>query len=108
MLRNEPVPADVAARFGIDPNDPEAFRDAPRRAAPRLLEEIAWAHEQLDEWLRQRSDADLNGAYASRDGATEATLRWILWHLVEDAARCRGEVAYAARLLAARGAYQAS
>lgn len=108
VLRGEPLPDELASRFGIDPADPEALRDAPRRAAPRLLEEIAWAHEQLDEWLRQRSDADLNRAYASRDGAHEATLRWVLCHLVEDAARCRGEVVYASRLLAARGAYQAS
>ena len=108
VLRSEPMPAELAARFGVDPADPQALRDAPRRAGPRLLEEIAWAHEQLDEWLRERSDADLNRAYALGDGARDATLRWVLWHLVEDAARCRGEVAYASRLLAARGAHQAS
>jgi pimeloyl-ACP methyl ester carboxylesterase len=107
VLRGEPLPDDLAARFGVDPSDPEALRDAPRRAATRLVEDVASAHEQLADWLKQRTDADLNGAYTLPDGRV-GTLRWILWRLVEDAARCRGEMSYAARLLAARGAGQAS
>jgi pimeloyl-ACP methyl ester carboxylesterase/uncharacterized damage-inducible protein DinB len=100
VLRGEPVPAELAARFCFDPDDDHAPLRAPRKSAARLVAEVEWAHEQLAEWLRGRTDADLNRAHTPRRGGTAMTLRWILWHLVEDTLHHRGQIAYIRRLVA--------
>jgi uncharacterized damage-inducible protein DinB len=71
----------------------------PLRTADRLINEVQWIQDQLAEWLRDLTDADLNRTFSHRDGKQSATLRWILWYLVSEAVQSRGQVAYVKRLL---------
>ena len=102
VLLGEVVPPDLCSRYHLDPTDPNASLTAPRKSAGRLIAEVELSHARLLEWLRPRTDADLNRTFTSRDGAMTATLRWVLWHLAEDALHHRGQIAYIRRLLAER------
>lgn len=102
VFQGEAMPEELAARYCLDLDDEAAPLDAPRKSAGRLIAEMEWAHDQLAEWLRQRTDPDLNRTYAPRRGGAAMTLRWVLWHLVEDTLHHRGQVAYIRRLLVER------
>lgn len=107
VLRGEPVPADVAARVGLDAADPDRLIEAPRRSAGRLLGEVEWAHELLAEWLKRCSDADLNRTYTPRDGSSQVTLRWALWRLLDETIELKGRVVVTRAFLGERAVYQA-
>jgi len=102
VLLREPVPIEECTQFHFDPEDLEAPLRAPAKSADRLLADVAWAHDRLTEWLATRKDADLNRSFVHRKGHVSATLRWILWRLIEDAVHHRGQVATIKRLLADR------
>jgi len=97
VLAGEIVPDDVQARFGF--GTPEL---APRKSPSRLIAEVAWAHGQLEAWLRQCTDADLNRGFARPDSTEAATLRRILSDLIEESAALRGQIELLARMLAKR------
>jgi pimeloyl-ACP methyl ester carboxylesterase/uncharacterized damage-inducible protein DinB len=102
MFLGERVPPDLCSRYHLDLENPDAPLTAPRKSAGRLIAEIELSHARLLEWLRPRTDADLNRTFTSRDGTLTATLRWVLWHLAEDALHHRGQISYIRRLLAER------
>jgi pimeloyl-ACP methyl ester carboxylesterase/uncharacterized damage-inducible protein DinB len=99
MLLNEPVPRSVSTRLHFDAENLDTLQAVPLRTADRLINEVQWIQDQLAEWLRDLTDADLNRTFSHRDGKQSATLRWILWYLVSEAVQSRGQVAYVKRLL---------
>lgn len=87
VLMGSSVPDDIQIRFGFGTPDL-----APRKSPARLIAEIAWAHGQLEAWLRQCTDADLNRGFARPDSTEASTLRRLLSQLVEETAAIRGKV----------------
>jgi pimeloyl-ACP methyl ester carboxylesterase len=94
VLRAEPVPGDVAARY--------APEQGTRRIAGRVLLDVGAALDRLAEWLAVRTDADLNRTYATERGA--ATLRAVLWEAVEATLLDCGRIAAMREALDARSA----
>lgn len=104
MLLGERMPRDVAARLHVDPDNPNAPLTAPRQSAGQLLAEVERVHEQIARWLEGRGDEQLDRTFTHSEKGSVATLRWILWHLLEDALHHRGQIAYIRRLLSDRRA----
>jgi pimeloyl-ACP methyl ester carboxylesterase len=98
MLVGEPVPEDVFARFHLGVDGAPRPYSAPRKSAERILREVATADELLQAWLGNASDASLNKVFRHRGTGRSLTLRRILWHLVEDALQCRGQIELLCRL----------
>lgn len=93
-LAGTDVPDEIQSRFGFGtPNL------APRKSPNRLIAEIAWAHGQLEAWLRQCTDADLNRGFANPGSTESRTLRRLLGELVEETAAIRGKVELLRQLL---------
>jgi hypothetical protein len=96
----EPVPEEVWTKFQVGRGGAPRPYSAPRKSAERLLRDVSVADELLQAWLARTTDASLNKVFKSTEGGRSMTLRGVLWHLIEDALQCRGQIALLCQLVA--------
>jgi pimeloyl-ACP methyl ester carboxylesterase len=99
LIVGEDVPNELWTKFQLGSDGAVRPFSAPRKSAERLLRDVSAADELLRHWLATTTDASLNKVFKKRDGTGGMTLRHLLWHLIEDAVQCRGQIALLGRLI---------